>query len=317
MNVSGKRQMLQKRWLLVALFGALLSLACGAKQTPAGAPTTGQTFVYAPPVGLVFKHEMKQLDELTIPGSNFRDSEEWRIVWEVKIEEASDKFQYRRRLVELGLNVNGEQILKGSEVEPRRAEILQVMSKDGQLLDVTGTEQLTAAIASLVPEPERAVIAAQFSPERLRAVLGARAVDAFSEVVGKPADVGATWTAQGTYGALRAKKVVVDSALDCRGSSCRKLVRSFDIDQQMVGEAVRQKVGAYLKERGWDPAAVKVVDSKLKVEDYFVAEPATCLFHDAQLAEQGSIVLEGPAGGRLEFARTSKFESHADYPPAQ
>lgn len=314
MDAPGKRHALPIHGLLLALMVALFSLACGAKQTPAGS-TGGQTFVYAPPVGLVFKHQMKQLDELTIPGSNFRDSEEWRIVWEVKVEDAGDKIQYRRRLVELGIDVNGESILKGNEIEPQRAEIVQVMSKEGQVLDVTGTEQLTKAIASLVPEAQRGVVSAEFSPDRLRAVLGARAMDAFSEVVGKPADVGATWTAQGSYGALRAKKVVVDSELGCRGTSCRKLVRTFDIDQNMVGDTVRQKVASYLTGRGWDPATVKLVDSNLKVEDFFVVEPATCLFHDAQLAEQGRLVLEGPAGGRLEFVRTSKFESHADYPP--
>lgn len=313
MSGSAKAQFLQKRWSLLALLGALLTLACGAKQTPA--TTDGQTFVFAPPVGLVFRHQMKQLDELAIPGSAFRDSEEWRVVWEVKIEEGTEQYLYRRRLVELGITINGQAILTGKEIEPQKAEIVQVMGLDGKVVDVRGTEKLTEALASLVPAAERARISAQFSPERLRSMLGARAMDAFGEVVGKPAEVGATWTAQGNSGALRAKKVVVDSALGCRGSSCRKLVRTFDIDQQMIGEAVRDRLGAYLKERGWDPAAVHLQSADLKVEDFFVVEPATCLFHDAQLAEQGSLVLEGPAGGKLELVRTSKFESHADYPP--
>lgn len=316
MNASGKLSDRRRQWSsLLVVVAALFALACGGSQGPAKGTEPGQKFVFAPPVGLVFRHEMKQLDEFSIPGSAFRESEEWRVLWEVKVEDGGDKYLYRRRLVEFAIKLNGEQILAGSEVTPRRAEIVQVMGKDGKVLDITGTEQLTETLASLVPPDDRASVKAQFSPAVLRATLTARAEDAFDEVVGKPADVGQTWSAQGSFGPFKGKTVRVDSALGCRGGSCRKLVRTFEVDEQMIDELVKKRVAGFLAERGWDPAAVRVVESNLKVEDQFVVEPASCLFHDAQLTDQGSVVLEGPNKGRLELVVSSKHSSHSEYPP--
>jgi hypothetical protein len=260
---------------------------------------------------------MKHLDEVVVVGSNFRDSQEWRVVWLVKVESSGDKYLYRRRLAEFAVTLNGQKILTGQEVEPRRAEIVQVMSKDGHVLDVTGTEKLTETIASLVPEADRARVAQEFAPERLRAMMMARAVDAFDEVVGKPAEVGASWRAQGNFGPLRGKTVVVDSAIGCGGRECRKLLRVFDVDQQMVNDVARQRVAKFLAERGWKPSAARVADSNMKVEDVFVVEPATCHLYDAVLKEEGYVVLTDPAGASLKIAVTSRHESHSEYPPAQ
>jgi len=304
----------KERGFFAAVLTALFVLACGSSQSPPKAAEPSGTFVFAPRAGLVFRHQMKQLEEFAVTGSSFRESEEWRVLWEVRVDEEADRFLYRRRLVELAITVNGKALLTGSEVEPRRAEIVQVMSRDGRVLDVLGTDQLTAAIVSVAPETERAWMAEEFSPENLRELLLARAVDAFEEVVGKPSEVGASWTARHNFGALTAKTIFVNSALGCGGRSCRKLVRTFDVDQQLVADVARARVAGFVKAQGGDPAAVRVVDSKLTVEDFFVVEPDTCHFHDAALTGQGRFVLEGPEGGRIELALTSKHESHAEYP---
>jgi hypothetical protein len=303
--------------LLLAL-GALSvsATACKSGQTSANAPESKKKFVFAPRVGLVYQHEMKNLDELTVPNSTFRDSAESRVLWEVTVTEQSDgRFNYKRRLVELGLTVNGATILTGKEVTPKRAEIVQVMSKDGHVIDVTGTEQVTQAIVSLVAEPAKARVAQMFSAENLRELLKARATDAFDEVVGKPADVGSSWSAKENYGPLKGKMIYVDSAVGCGGRACVKLKRAFDVDQQKVGEMVRQRMAGFLKESGADPAAVKLVDSNLKVEDTFVVEQDTCHFHEATLVQQGQFTFEGPQKNRLQVVLTSKQESHAEYPP--
>lgn len=317
MNSSLRKQSRRTCWSLIALLAAVLALACGSKQSPgpSGGPAT--KFVFAPRVGLEFTHQMKHVDEVVVPGSNFRDSQEWRVVWKVKVEDAGDKYIYRRRLAEFAVTLNGQKLLNGQEIEPQHAEILQVMSKDGRVLDVTGTDKLTEALASLVPPAERARVAKEFSPERLRAMLMARAVDSFDEVVGKPAEVGATWRAQSSFGALRGKTVAVESAVGCGGRDCRKLMRVFDVDQGMVNDVVRQRVATFLQERGWKPSAARVSDSNMKVEDTFVVEPATCHFHDALMKEEGYVVLTDPAGASIKIVTTSKHESHADYPPPQ
>jgi len=303
---------------LFLVLSALSGAACKSGQTSANAPSTSlKKFVFAPRVGLTFQHEMKNLDEIAVTGSSFRDSVESRVLWEVKVkEDSSGKYNYVRRLVEFGLKVNGAELLKGKEVEPRRAEIVQVMSKDGHVIDVSGTAQITEALAALVADPTaKARIKEMFSPENIRELLRARAVDAFDEVVGKPADVGSSWSAKENYGPLKGKMVFVDSALGCGGRSCVKLKRAFDVDQQKVGEAVRQRMAGFLKESGADPAAVKLVDSNLKVEDTFVVEQDTCHFHDSSLVQEGQFVFEGPQKNRVAVTLTSKQTSHAEYPP--
>jgi hypothetical protein len=311
----------KRGWLFaLALLGAasltLASTACSSSSGGAAkSAESSTTFVFKPRVGLVYRHEMKTSEEVTIPGSNFRDAGEWRVLWEVTVEDAGGSYRYRRRLVELAITLNGEQILKGKEVEPRRAEIIQHMSKEGRVLDVTGTEQLTETLTSLVPEGARDAVRKEFSPANLKGILMARAVDAFDEIVGKPADVGQSWTTQGDFGPLRAKMVRVDSSVGCGGRTCRKLTRTFDVDQQKIGELARARVAGFLTTQGWDPSAVKVVDATVKVVDTFAVEPDTCHFHDALMTEEGKLTLEGPNGGRLELVLTSKHESHAEYPP--
>jgi hypothetical protein len=289
--------------------------ACGGDQTSAKVAQATQNFVFAPHVGLVFRHEMKHLDEFTVPAQSFREALEWRVLWEVKVEQERDDYLYHRRLVELALSVNGEALLTGNEVTAQNAEIVQMMSAHGRAQDVTGTEQLTEAISSLVPEAQRTAVAQQFSPTNLRELLMARAVDTFDDVVGKPTYIGATWPARKSPGLLQPKDVRVDSARACGGTECRKLVRSYDIDQQELGDLARRRVARFVAQQKWDPKALQLVDTNVTAEDRFVVEPATCHFHDALLTEQGRFVLEGPGGGRAEVLLTSRDSSHAEYPP--
>jgi hypothetical protein len=306
-----------RTWAVLSLVAALLAPACASQQTPAQAAQDADQFEFAPRVGQVFRHEMKHLDEFTVSEASFREAQEWRILWEVRIDQKGDDYLYHRRLVELALSVNGEPVLTGNEVTAQNAEIVQVMGRYGLALDVTGTEQLTEAIASVVPEAQRAAVAEQFSPTNLRETLLARAVDTFDDVVGKPANVGASWPARERPGLLKPKEVRVDAALDCGSTGCRKLVRSYDIDQQMIGEVARRRVARFMAQQQWDSHAVQVVETNVTAEDSFVVEPTTCHFHDALLTQQGRVVLQGPAGRRIDVVLKSQDSSHAEYPPAK
>jgi len=314
MDFFGSSQVRGRNWVWLTLVAALMAPACASTQTPAEAAESASTFEFAPRVGLVFRHEMRHLDEFTVPEASFREAQEWRILWEVRIEQQGDNYLYHRRLVELALSVNGVPVLAGGEVTAKNAEIVQVMGRYGLALDVTGTEQLTEAIASVVPEAQRAAVAEQFSPTNLRETLLARAVDAFDDVVGKPANVGASWPARESPGLLKPKEVRVDSALACGATGCRKLVRSYDIDQQKIGDVARRRVARFVAQQQWDSMAVQVVETNVTAEDSFVVEPLTCHFHDALLKEQGRVVLQGPAGRRVEVVLTSQDSSHAEYP---
>jgi hypothetical protein len=315
MKFSGSRKVRAKIWVVSTLVAALMTPACGSEQTPAKVAQTASNFEFAPRVGLVFRHEMKHLDEVTVPEESFRESQEWRILWEVRVEQKGDNYLYHRRLVELALSVNGEPLLTGSEITAQNAEIVQVMGRYGLALDVTGTEQLTEAIAVLVPEAQRAAVAQRFSPTELRELLLARAVDVFDDVVGKPANVGASWPARESPGLLQPKTVRVDSALACGATECRKLVRSYDIDQQKLGDVARRRVARLVAQQKWDPKALQVLETNVTAEDNFVVEPTTCHFHDALLTQQGRVVLQGPAARRVEVVLTSRDSSHAEYPP--
>jgi hypothetical protein len=104
----------------------------------------------------------------------------------------------------------------------------------------------------------------------------------------------------------------VDSAVGCGGRSCLKLVRSFDVDQKQIADAVRQHIVAFSSEFGGE---LRVVDSNLKIQDTFEVEPDTCHFHDADLTQQSTFTFEGPKGNSIKVALTSKQTSHAEYPP--
>ena len=300
----------------LALLAGALIVACSSTQNSSRAPNADRTFMFAPRVDMKFRHEMKNLDEVVVAGSNFRDSVESRVLWEVAVTQEGDtKYFYHRRLLELGLKVNGADVLAGPEIASQRAEIVQMMSRDGHVIDITGTERVTQALKTVVPPAERARVAEVFSPENLRAMLMARAVDVFDEVVGKPTDHGSTWSSKNGNGPLRGKQVLVDSSVGCGPKTCRKLKRTYDVDPEKVGDFARRRVAAFLAESGFDPASVRMVDAKLKVEDTFVVEPDTCHFHDATLAQEGKVVLEGPKGNRFEVVFINKQTSHAEYPP--
>jgi len=301
------------RLLLVA--GALI-VACSSTQNSSRAPNADRTFMFAPRVDMKFRHEMKNLDEVAVAGTNYRDSVESRVLWEVAVTQEGDtKYFYHRRLLELGLKVNGAEVLAGPEIASQRAEVVQMMSRDGHVIDITGTEQVTQALKTVVPPAERARVAEVFSPENLRTMLMTRAVDAFDEVVGKPTDHGSTWSSKMGNGPLRGKQVIVDSSVGCGPKTCRKLKRSYDVDPEKVGDFARRRVATFLASSGLEPGSMRVVEAKLKVEDTFVVEPDTCHFHDANLAQEGKVVLEGPKGNRMEVIFTNKQTSHAEYPP--
>jgi hypothetical protein len=315
MSFSGCNQV-RGNWILSAFVAVLAASACSSEQTPAKAPQTASHFRFAPRVGLVFRHEMTHQEEFAVPAASFREALEWRILWEVRVEKEGDYYLYRRRLLQLELSKNGESLLSGKEMGAQNAEIVQVMNPYGIVRDVTGTEQLTEAIASLAPEAQRAAVGQQFSPTNLRELLMERAVDVFDDVVDRPTEVGASWPARHSGGLLLPTSVRVDAALACGATECRKLVRSYDIDQQQLGEVARLRVARFVAQRQWEPGTLQVVDTNVGAEDSFVVEPASCHFHDALLTEQGRILLRGPEGRSAEVVLTSRDSSHAEYPPA-
>ncbi|HKO89559.1 MAG TPA: hypothetical protein VJU61_00310, partial [Polyangiaceae bacterium] len=135
MDIS--RRVRSKSWIFLALAAALMTPACASQQTSAEGAQAAQNaseFSFAPRVGLVFRHEMKHLDEFTVPEASFREAQEWRILWEVRIEQQGDNYLYHRRLVELALSVNGEPLLAGNEITAKNAEIVQVMGRYGLAL---------------------------------------------------------------------------------------------------------------------------------------------------------------------------------------
>ena len=125
--------------------------------------------------------------------------------------------------------------------------------------------------------------------------------------------MGASWQARQTAGLLQPSQVRVDSALPCGATECRKVVRSYDIDQQKLGDLARRRVARFVAEQQWDAKALQVVATDVQAEDSFVVEPMTCHFHDALLMEQGRVVLQGPTGNRAEVLLSSRDSSHAEY----
>jgi len=292
----------------------LASVACsetaGAPAGGAEAPTAAAaTFTYAPVLDKRFKHTQRRYEEVSIPGSPMRRSEEWIIEWDVVTKQESNTYRATQRLVGLKININGLELLKGDEIKEDMVAVDIVTDKDSNVVDVRGTDQMSEALVKLASPEAQPQIARIFSGERLKALAVARSLERHADFVGRPSKVGSQWMANDpmTGGT---KEIRVEKEEPCGAQTCLRVVRVYDADRQAIRDSVAAQVKADVEAKGGDPSKVDVVGMDIKHEDSLLIDPATMEYHGANFIQNATVQVAGPEG---QLAVAFKLERQSTY----
>lgn len=273
-----------------------LSACGGAESEPKTASQVKPAaFTYAPALETPRRESMRRIEEVSIPGSPMRESEQWSMEWQVTTTRETNLFRRNLRLVGLKINVNGAEQLRGDEVKASQAAIDVLTDKDSNVVDVRGTEELSKAIVSLADPKAQPVLERVFSPARLKMLVVVRSMELHADFVGRPTAVGSQWIAT-DQSSNATRKISIVGETPCGATQCLKVVREYDLDQQSVYGQISARVAAYVQAQGGDPTQVSLVGMEVKLEDQLVIDPATMDFHGARFNQEAKIRVKGPNG---------------------
>jgi hypothetical protein len=295
----------------LALACILASVACGPPSSDTKTAEQGKpsAFTYAPTLDRPYRETNRRYEEMSIPGSPMRESEEWTLEWQVVVTRETNLFKRSLRLVGLKVSVNGAPQLKGDEVKDAMATVDVLTDKDSNVVDVRGADQLSEAIVSLGDEKARPALARVFSPARLKALAMVRSQELHQDLVGRPTPVGSQWMAQGSSGATtRQVNVVGEEA--CGASRCLQVVRKYDVDGQALFAEISGRVAAYVQSQGGDPSKVALTGMDVKLEDSLLVDPATMEYHGARFNQDATLKVAGPNG---ELPVSFKLRREVDF----
>jgi hypothetical protein len=288
----------------------LLASACGGSSSEPKTPAGGASaFTYAPTENKPYHETMQRLEEMSIPGTPLRDAERWTLDWDVVNGKESNLFKRTMKLVGLKLNVNGADQLRGDEIKPSGVQLEVLTDKDSNVVDVRGTEQMSAAIVALGTPEAQPVLARIFSPQRLKALVVLRSIEQHADFVGRPAAVGSTWSAADSESG-GTKQISVVGESPCGNAKCVKVERKYEPNKNELFAEVSDRVAAYVKSQGADPAQVKLGNLDVKLQDSLVIDPATMDYYGANFGQDATLHLAGPNG---ELPVALKIERSSDY----
>ena len=292
-----------------ALSAALLSGACAETGAGAKAPANTGAFVYAPALNAPYQETMQRYEELSIPGTPMRDAERWTLDWQVSTTQDGSNFKRTLKLVGLKFNRNGVDELKGDEIKAAAPSIAVITDKDANVVDVHGTEELSAAIVALATPEAQPILKRIFSPARLKALVVVRSVEQHADFVGRPSLVGSQWTAA-EPDAAGTKQIRVVSEAPCGASRCVQVERTYDVDKQALFDDVSDRVANYVQTQGGDPSQVRLIGVEVKLKDSLLIDPATMDFHAANFDQDATVRVAGPNG---ELPVAVKLHRQSDY----
>jgi hypothetical protein len=298
-----------KRGLVVC--GMFVLSACGAPSTDPKTAEEGKpsSFTYAPTLDRPYRETNRRYEEMTIPGSPMRESEEWTLEWQAVVTRETNLFKRSLRLTGLKISINGAPQLRGDEVKPAMATVDVLTDKDSNVVDVRGADQLSAAIVALGDERARPALERIFSPARLKALAMVRSQELHQDLIGRPTPVGSQWMAQGSSGATtRQVSVVREEA--CGASRCLRVMRKYDVDGQVLFGEVSARVAAYVQSQGGDPTKVALAGMDVKLEDSLLVDPTTMEYYDARFSQEANLKVAGPNG---ELPVSFKVRREVDY----
>jgi hypothetical protein len=277
---------------LMAAALLLAASACSGSKTASDAKPGA--FNYAPALDKPSHETMRRLEEISIPGTPLRNSEEWTLDWDVVTKKDGDNYKRSLKLTGLKIDVNGQPLLKGDEVKAANATVDIITDKDSKVLDVQGAEQFSKAIVSLGAPDAQPALGRIFSAERLRILAAVRSMELHQDFVGRPAQVGSAWTASDSDGST--KQIRVLSEVPCNAGKCVQVVREYKLDEKDLYGEISELVAAYVQEQGGDPSKVGLVGMDVKLEDSLVIDPMTMDYYGAKFDQMATIRVAGPNG---------------------
>jgi hypothetical protein len=285
--------------------------ACGAPSSDPKVAEQGKpaTFTYAPTLDKPYRETNRRSEEMSFPGTPTREAEQWTLEWQVVVTKETNLFKRSLRLVGLKINVNGVELLRGNEVQPKMATVDVLTDKDSNVVDVRGADQLSEAIAALGDENSRAVLARTFSAARLKALAVVRSQELHLDFIGRPTPVGSQWIA--TDPSSRAtREIKVAGEEPCGDKRCLHVTRQYDLDGQLVFSEVSARVAAYVQAQGGDPTKIALAGVDLKLEDSLLIDPATMEYHGARFNQDATLRVTAPNG---ELPVLLKVRREVDY----
>jgi hypothetical protein len=242
-----------------------------------------------------FLHKQRRYEEVSIPGSPMRRSEEFIMEWDVITKQESNLFRATQRLVNLKININGLELLKGTEIKDDMVAIDILTDKDSNVVDVRGTEQLSQALVALAAPEAQPQVARIFSADRLKALAVLRSLERHADFVGRPTKVGSQWMANdAATGGTKQIRVVAEEP--CGTQTCLRVIREYDADKQAIKDSVAAQVKADVEAKGGDPSKVDVVGMDIKHEDKLLIDPRTMEYHGASFVQNATVAVAGPEG---------------------
>jgi hypothetical protein len=287
------------------------AVACSGAETEPKTAANGApgAFTYAPFVDKPFHETMRRNEEVSIPGTPLRDGELWTMDWDVVTAKENNLYKRSMKLVGFKVAVNGMDLLHGDEIKAAKATIDILTDKDGNVADVRGTDDLSAAIAGLGSAEAQPALKRMFAPELLKALVVVRVRELHDDFIGHPAAAGSQWTLADANGhGTRQIKVVGEEA--CGERRCVRVSRQYEVDRQALYDNVSKHVGDYVKSQGADPASVKIAGMDLKLEDSLLIDPATMEYYGATFVENATLKVASEKGElpvSFKFERSSAF----------
>jgi len=280
-----------------AAVSSVLFLAACAEPGDAKSPSQGAagTFTYAPALNVPSQETMHRVEEVSIPGTPMRDTQTWTLAFDVVTTQEANLFKRSMKVAGLQLNINGIDSLKGDEIKASGATIEVLTDKTSNVVDVRGTDQLSAAIVALGTPEAQPGLKAIFSPTRLKALAVMRSIEQHADFVGHPAAVGSQWMS-GDAASGGTKQIRVAAAAPCGKDQCVQVVRTYEVDKNALFAEVADRVAAYVQSQGGDPKAVKLAGVDAKFEDSILINPATMDYHGVRFDETATIRVAGPNG---------------------
>jgi hypothetical protein len=295
--------------LVIGVMGFSAACAGSGSDAKSAAGAGSGAFTYAPTLNAPYHETMQRYEEMSIPGTPIRDAERWTLDWDVVNGQEKDLYKRTLKLVGLKLNVNGVDQLRGDEIKPSSVTVDVLTDKDSNVVDVRGTDQMSAAIVSLGTPDAQPVLKRIFSPERLKALVVLRSIEQHADFVGHPAAVGSTWTTPDSEG-TGTTQIKVVSESPCGSAKCVSVERTYSVDKSSVFAEVQGRVADYVQSQGGDPTQIKLVGLDVKLQDSLVIDPMTMDYHGAHFGQDATLHVAGPKG---ELPVALKIERQSDY----
>ncbi|HZU83426.1 MAG TPA: hypothetical protein VE987_10940 [Polyangiaceae bacterium] len=301
-------------------------LACGTTTTtPAPRPGAAEmqaqppeSFAFPPPSRVHFSWTERRRFEATLTpaaggqaAGEPRERDESELRWDVSMHPSvNDTTVVDERLVHVTIAHDGRTIVDGA---PAAADVQVVLDAGGNVQEVRGADAASDAVRALAPPEAGGRGAPMLSAEGLRAIVTSRHDLFVGDVVGRPAQPGATWIVPRKPGGnALLRRYTVERPEACDGRGCSRLRVHIELDPQALEPLAARLVARRAAERDGAREPVSVERARYAMDGALLVDAAGLLPHGATLTEAAHATLAG-AGRAFVLDVRATTEDRYDY----